>query len=41
MYTIKCGSMTEFYDAIAACIQRGLTFEADHASLIIKLTGGY
>lgn len=38
---IICHDEAGFFDAIAACVKRGLTFEADHHALIIKLTGGF
>lgn len=30
-----------FYHGITEFVNRGLTFEADHSQLTIKLTGGY
>ncbi len=39
--SIECKSTEEFYDAISAMVQRGLTFNANSETLIIELTGGY
>ena len=43
MMTIKLQSRTEWYDAIAAMVSRGITFEADdfNGAYTIILTGGY
>jgi len=38
---IYCNTAEEFYDAIAALVQRGLTFESRTSDFRITLTGGY
>ncbi len=39
--TIYCNNLEEFYNAIAACVERGLTFDARHSDMTINLTGGF
>jgi hypothetical protein len=39
--TIIYQNEVDFYDGIRCLIMEGLTFEADHATLTITLTGGY
>ena len=43
MMVIKLAGRKEWYDAIAAMVERGITFEADNFSgaYTITLTGGY
>jgi len=38
---ITCQNLREFYDTIAAMVERGLTFEAYTFDMTIELTGGY
>lgn len=38
---VQCQSIQQFTECIAAFVREGLTFEADAATLTIKLTGGY
>lgn len=39
--TIRCNTMQEFMDVVYECVTRGLTFESDTGTLVIRLTGGY
>lgn len=39
--TIYFDSDEDFYNGIAACVQRGLSFKADATKLRIELTGGF
>lgn len=41
MSKIVCNTPKEFYDAIEACVQRGLIFNAYTDGLYIELTGGF
>ena len=38
---IQCESVSRFLEVIAGLVQKGLTFEADAETLVIRLTGGY
>lgn len=38
---IKYRSEEAFYDGIHAIVKKGLTFNADHDTLTITLTGGF
>jgi len=38
---IHCENRQQFYDCIAALVERGLGFEADAWALKITLTGAY
>ena len=38
---IICTDPKQFFDTIAELVKRGLTFEADRDTLVIKLSGGY
>jgi hypothetical protein len=39
--TITCQSTKELVNVIAELVKHGLTFKADHDTLVITLTGGY
>lgn len=39
--TIYFDDEEAFYNGVAACVQRGLTFKADATKLRIELTGGF
>jgi hypothetical protein len=38
---IICQTDAQFYDACYAMLVRGATFEANHSTLTITLTGGF
>lgn len=38
---IYCKSMEKFVEVVAGLVSKGLTFEADADTYVIKLTGGY
>ena len=39
--TITCATDEQFYNAVAACVARGLRFTANANNLTITLNGGF
>jgi hypothetical protein len=38
---IQCGDLQELVAVVAGLVEKGVTFRADTARLIVELTGGY